>query len=47
MKDAKCKHASCNCTGSHIRSDGYCSNACSRKNEVNGGCACGHPSCSK
>ena len=47
MKNATCKHESCNCNGEEVRNDGYCSDSCSRGDETKGGCACGHPSCGK
>lgn len=41
----KCKHDKCHCEGAEVRTDGYCSDSCSR-GEVNGSkCACGHPAC--
>jgi hypothetical protein len=45
MAEKKCAHQGCNCSGSHVRPDGYCSDACKQGKEQGGRCACGDSAC--
>ena len=41
----KCKHEACHCSGTELKTDGYCSDSC-REGKMSGEkCACGHPDC--
>jgi hypothetical protein len=45
METSKCQHKGCNCSGSDVRPDGYCSDACKQQKMAGGQCTCGHSKC--
>ena len=45
MPETKCRHQGCQCSGSRVRSDGYCSDDCKNEKSAGNKCGCGHTDC--